>query len=145
MSRRTDRRRFHVSSQAESAMCVNRFGGLLHSERVVRCLEPANNALQSVCVVMLCYGSVLLCLSSLLLFLSFPKSGPHSRRSEGTLSLPLSSLRVTGSRCIAPPTETRPQYEFTFVARPVACGLFQRACIYQPLPQASAASNEFLP
>lgn len=47
-----------------SVTCVNWFGWLCHFERAVRCLEPGNNARQSVCVVMLCYGFVLLCLSS---------------------------------------------------------------------------------
>lgn len=48
----------------KSVMCVNWFGWLCHFEGAVRCLEPGNNPFQSVCVVMLCYGFVLLCLSS---------------------------------------------------------------------------------
>jgi len=79
---------FHRLSK--SVMCMNRFGWLCHFERVVRCLEPGNNALHSVCVVMLCYGFVLLCLSSP----SFEEwTSLTERREIFSLSLSLSGLQ----------------------------------------------------
>lgn len=130
---------FHRLSK--SVMCINRFGWVCHFERVVRCLEPGNNALHSVCVVMLCYGFVLLCLSSQ----SFEEWTSLAELWE-LLSLLSLSLRVcvTGLQSIVSPNKTRPQYDFTFVTQPIACSLFQCASIYHRIPQAFAAPNLFL-
>lgn len=68
---------------SKSVMCINRFGWLCQFERVARCPEPGNTALQSVCVVMLCYGFVLLCLSSQ----SFEKVDLTHRTLRNALSL----------------------------------------------------------
>lgn len=129
-------RSFNVFQRlSKSVMCVNRFGWLCHFERVVRCLEPGNNALQSVCVVMLCYGFVLLCLSSQ----SFEKWTPLTELWE-TLARSLCDRFAEYSFA----KKTRPQYEFTFVTQPVACSLFQCACIYHRIPPAFTAPNYFL-
>lgn len=130
---------FHRLSK--SVMWINRFGWLCHFERVVRCLKPGNNALHSVCVVMLCYGFVLLCLSSLL------KSGCRSSCSEkcslSSLFLYLSIYLSDRSAEYSFTNKTRPQYDFTFVTQPIACTLFQCASIYHRIPQAFTAPNLF--
>lgn len=134
------RRSFNVFHRlSKSVMCINQFGWLCHFERVGRCLEPGNNALHSVCVVMLCYGFVLLCLSSQ----SFEEWTSLTELGR-TLSLFSSCSLCDRSAEYSFTNKTRPQYDFTFVTQPIACSLFQCASIYHIIPKAFTAPNLFL-
>lgn len=115
----------------KSVMCVNWFGWLCHFEGVVRCLEPGNNTFQSVCVVMLCYGFVLLCLSSQPL--EEWTSLTRLRENAGSLAL----------------SDRFAQYSFASKKLGqgmnshllLACSAFQCTGIYYTVPQAFTAPN----
>lgn len=77
----------------------------------------------SVCVVMLCYGFVLLCLSSQ----SFEKWTSLTELGE-MLALSLCDRFAEYSFT----SRTRPQHEFTFVTQPVACSLFNARVFITP-------------